>query len=86
MHKDKPVYVMLSRRLVYTWVASTVVMFVLILASFQYTNYVDRRSNGYWCGIVLLFNSTNQKEPPKTDTGRVLFKEFSKMRKGFKCK
>jgi hypothetical protein len=57
----------------------------MILASFQYTNFVDRRSNSYWCGIATLFDDTYKKVPPPTETGKILQEEFAKIKKGYHC-
>src|SRR5215213_8187486 len=81
----KPTYIMIPRKLVMTWLISTLCLFVLSLANFQYTNYVDRRSNGFWCGIVVLFDDTYKKTPPPTEIGRKLAKEFGRIRTGYNC-
>lgn len=84
--KLKPVFLIVPRKLVITWVVSTFILFLLNIASFQYTNYVDRRSNGLWCGIINLFDDTYQKTPPPTSTGQILAREFNRIRKGYNCK
>lgn len=84
--KKSPVYLMIPRKLIIAWLVSTVVLMVMIIASFQYANYVDRKSNSYWCGIVLLFTDTYKKKPPPTETGKILAHEFQNLRTGFGCK
>jgi hypothetical protein len=81
----KPVYIMVPRKLIVTWLSTTLLMFVLIAGSYQYTNYVDRKSNGLWCGIVNLFNDTYKKSPPPSTAGQILAQEFIRLRKGFHC-
>jgi hypothetical protein len=83
---DKPTYIMIPRKMVITWVTATITLFLLNMASFQYTNYVDRRSNGFWCGIVVLFDDTYKVTPPPTDVGIKLMTEFREMRNDFHCK
>ena len=83
--KDKPTYIMVPRNLIITWLTTTFILFVLVIASFQYTNYVDRRSNGLWCGIISLFDNTYQKSPPPTETGRILAGEFRRISSEFRC-
>ena len=82
---DKPNHITIPRRVFHIWAITTVMHFVLILASFQYTNYVDRRSNGFWCGIVVLFDDTYKETPPATRTGQILAEEFSRIVQKFKC-
>lgn len=80
MAKDS-VYVMVSRKLIFTWIAVTLVQFVLVAGSYQYTNYM----NGLWCGIVNTFDETYKTTPPTTPTGIVLATEFNKIDRGFHC-
>ena len=82
----RPTYVMVPRKLIITWFSTTLILFIMILFSFQYANYVDRRSNGLWCGVVNLFDDTYKESPPTTDAGKSLAAEFDRIRKGFKCK
>lgn len=48
----RPTYVMVTRKLFITWLTTNLILVILIVASFQYTNYVDRRSNAFWCKVV----------------------------------
>jgi hypothetical protein len=82
---DKHVYIMVPRKLVIAVLTAFVVLFIGLLASFQYANYVDRRSNKVWCGIVVLFDDTYKKSPPTFDTGKILAKEFVRIRQDFTC-
>lgn len=77
---------MVPRKLIRTWVVVTVITWIGILGSYQYTNWVDRRSNGFWCGIVVLFDDTYKTSPPPTTTGQKLAAEFKTMRSNFHCK
>lgn len=85
VEREEHKYSIVSKRLVYAWVFSTFVLVILQLASFQYTNYVDRRSNHRWCGIVNLFNGTYEDTPPTTPIGQKLANEFIRLQKGFSC-
>ena len=85
MSDGKPTYVMVSRNLIITWLVSTVILLALVLVSFQYTNYVDTRSNKQWCGIVNLFNDTYKDSPPPPGRGQTLADEFIKLSKKFSC-
>lgn len=82
---NKRVYIMVPRKLIITWIVSTIVLILLFLTSFQYANYVDRKSNRYWCGIIKLFNDTYEKEPPNTQAGKVLADEFLRLYGKFEC-
>lgn len=83
--EKKVVVIALPRKLFVTWLVTTILTWVLVLASFQYTNYVDRRSNRAWCGIVGLFNRTYQTAPPPSDAGKILAIEFARLTKEFEC-
>lgn len=85
-NKHHRVVVVLPRKLVVAWAISWCIMFILVLLSFQYTNYVDRRSNAQWCGIVNTFNETYKKEPPSTQIGKILEAEFKTLQNFFRCK
>jgi hypothetical protein len=82
----EPVYIMVPRKLLVTWVITTLVLFIAVVASFQYTNYVDRRSNRAWCGTVELFTNTYKRTPPTTASGQILANEFVKLSQRFECK
>jgi hypothetical protein len=81
----KPTYIMVPRKLLVTWLVVTGLLFTGILASFQYTNYVDRRSNNDLCGLVNAFDDTYKATPPPSDTGKVLAREMIRLRDRFKC-
>lgn len=85
-NQTKPTYIMVPRKLIIAWFTTTLLLFGMFIGSFQYTNYVDRRSNGAWCGVVALFDDTYREEPPTTETGKRLAAEFPNLRKTFKCK
>lgn len=67
---DRPTYIMVSKRLIVTWLVVNLVQFAGILASFQYANYVDRKSNHAWCEQLSLFNQAYAENPPPSDLGR----------------
>lgn len=84
--KQEPVYIMVPRKLLITYITTTLVLFIGIIANFQYTNYVDRRSNGFWCGIITLFDNTYDTNPPISATGATLAREFNSLNTKLKCK
>lgn len=53
--------------------------------SIQYANYVDRKSNQRWCGIVRTLDDAYRNTPPQSPTGRVFAEEMAKLRKDFGC-
>lgn len=83
--KPVPVFIMVPRKLLITWVVVSAILFGGILYSFQYTNYVDRRSNTYWCGVVSIFDDSYKTEPPTNSRGETLAREFDKIRQRFDC-
>lgn len=84
--KLKPTYLMVPRKLVITWLSSTLAMVVLILALFQYINYVQRQSDQRWCGMVVMFDNNYKTSPPPSALGQNIAKEFTKLRSEFGCK
>lgn len=59
---------------------------MLSIASFQYTNYVDRKNKQQWCETFGTFNIAYKVNPPTTDTGKALAREFARMYSDFGCK
>lgn len=59
---------------------------VMGVASFQYSNYVDRKNKHQWCTIVETLDDTYTANPPQTAAGKRLAGEFARMRKEFHCK
>lgn len=83
---DKVVkYTVVSRKLFITWISTNIVIFALILASFQYTNYVDRKSNSLLCGIITMYDDSSRKNPPTSSLGEAIATEFHKLRIGYHC-
>lgn len=78
--KDEPVYLVVPRKMIVTWVVTNLLIFVLIFASFQYTNYTDRRSNKAWCDIIAVSDDGYRMEPPTTPTGQLLARGFRAVR------
>lgn len=76
---------MIPRKAVIAIVSAYVCLFIGVIVSFQYTNYVDRRSNHHWCGIIVLFDKTYKEKPPTTDTAKILAAEFKNLRKYYSC-
>lgn len=78
-------YIMLSRKLITTWLVVTIVLFIGILTSFQYTNYVDRKSNSQLCGMVTIFYEATRASPENTEIVKRALMEFGKLQKLYKC-
>lgn len=77
---------MVPRKLIITWIVGTIVLFLGILASFQYANYIDRKSNQRWCGIVTAFtDSYKENPPPPTPLGKKIATEMFNLDKDW-CK
>jgi hypothetical protein len=80
--KGRPAYVILSRKLMIAWLVSYLLLFVGILGSYQYANLVAQQL----CGVIQLSNDTYKKQPPPSETGKLMAKEFSKIIKKYHCK
>lgn len=61
---DSKVYLMVPRSLTVTFIATAICLFIGIVASFQYANYVDRKSSHELCGVVILSNDLYKALPP----------------------
>jgi hypothetical protein len=84
--KSKPIYVMVSRKLINTWLIVTIFLSIGVAASFQYTNWVNRRNNSQWCGLVSIFDDNYKRLPPPSDTGKAIAPEITRLRTKFNCK
>lgn len=82
---DRPTFIMVPRRLMYTWVAVTLVLFISILSSFQYANYVDRESNKQWCSVISLFNQAYRENPPPSELGKKIAAGMLVLQQKFSC-
>lgn len=76
---------MVPKRLIYTWLLSITIIFIMVLGAYQYANYVDRSSNQRWCALILLFNDSYRENPPTTELGRTIASEMLKIQKDFSC-
>jgi hypothetical protein len=85
VNKDKPHYLLVSRKAFIAFVTVFITLLIGILASFQYANYVDRKSNGQWCELVGLFNISYKEIPPTTDLGRKIAAAMLRIEEEFKC-
>lgn len=83
---EKATYVMVPRKLMITIATVFACLLALNVATLQWANYIDQRSNKRWCNIVKIFNETYQNEPPPTVIGQILQVEFLKLGRDFKCK
>lgn len=84
--KLRPTYLMIPRKLVIAWIVSFLCLLIGVIASFQYANYVDRRSNMRLCGVVTMYTKENIENPPASALGRNLGVEFLKLKAVFSCK
>jgi hypothetical protein len=85
---DERIFVIPKRKAVIAIVTAFVVLFIGVIASFQYANYVNRQSNQKWCGIIVLFDDTYAESPPPSETGKKLATEFNNLRNApdYRCK
>jgi hypothetical protein len=84
--KDKPTYLMVPKKFMVAIIVAFVCLLVGNIAAIQWSNYVDRRSNQRWCGIVVMFDNTYSHTPPATEIGKRTAIEFKKLRSEFSCK
>lgn len=80
--KPKATYIMVPRKLVITWITSYVILLVLVLYSFQYTNHVFRQL----CGVISISDDSYKAAPPGLATGILLAKEFDRIKNKYHCK
>jgi hypothetical protein len=59
---------------------------VMGVVAVQYANHVDRQSNQQWCEIVVTLDETYDKQPPQSESGKVIAREMKRMRHDFDCK
>jgi hypothetical protein len=85
VQREKPTYIMVPRRLMYTWVASFVCMVIMTGLSVEYASYTDNRSNHRWCGLVKLFNEAYKENPSPTPLGKNIASEMHRIYKEFHC-
>lgn len=66
-----------------------IVIFVSVLAvlafSIAYTNYVERQSSRKFCATVVLVNDAYRQQPPTSDLGRQLAKDYEQLRSDLHC-
>lgn len=86
MRKEKPTFIMVPRKLMIAWTASFIVMLIMTGSSIQWANYIDRRSNQRWCGLVSLFNQAYRDNPPTTILGKDIAIEMLNIQRDFSCK
>jgi hypothetical protein len=82
----KQVYITVPRKLAIAVLTSFTCLFIGVIASFQYTDFVDRRSNQRWCGIVALFNSAYVENPPTTNLGKEIAVAMLNLETDFSCR
>jgi hypothetical protein len=79
--KKQIVYLMIPRKLVVGVTSLWLVLFIGVLASFQYTNYVARQL----CGVINISNDAYKANPNPSPTLQRLIKEFDKLNKHYHC-
>ena len=85
MKEHKPVYLVIKRRAIIAALTVFICMFIGVIGAFQYADYVDRRSNQRWCGIVSLFNENYAESPPSTTTGKKIAVAMLHLARDFDC-
>lgn len=63
---------MVPRKLVVTAVIAYLCLAIGFIASIQWANYVDRRSNQRLCGVITLSNEAYKSNPKPTPVGQKL--------------
>lgn len=79
--KKGPVFLVIPRKLIITWITINAVLFVGIIFSYQYTNYVARQL----CGVIRISNNAYDANPNPSATGKTLATEFHKLAKKYHC-
>lgn len=69
----------------FAWFISFACMLIMTILSLQWANYIDKKSNQRWCGVVNLFNEAYKATPPPTDIGKKIAAEMLKLQKDFSC-
>lgn len=85
MDSDKPHYILVPRKAVVAIVTIFVCLMAGTITSFQYANYVDRKSNGQWCELVVALNDSYVEIPPTTDLGKRIANALLDLNQEFKC-
>lgn len=83
--KVKPTYLMVPKRLIVAWLSTSSIIFVMVLASFQYANYVDRKSNSQLCGMVSIFYEATKASTENTAIVQRALIEFGRLLKEYNC-
>ncbi len=78
-------YALVRKAYVRTWFISTIVLIIAIIASFQYTNYVDRRSNTLLCDLARTQDAVYTDAPPSTQTGRKMAVAINRVANSKEC-
>lgn len=84
-HRKPKWVITIPHKFMYTWIVSFIAMALLTGAAIQYSNYVDRKSNERWCGVVVTLDNSYQKTPPQTAAGQDIAREMKKLRREFRC-
>lgn len=82
----KQTITVLSRELLYAAIVAGVSSLIMGIAAVQYADYVDRKSNQRWCGVVTTLDEVYRSAPPQTTSGQVLAHEMAILRREFRCK
>lgn len=85
MNPDKHHYILVSRSTAIAVISGFICLFIGLVASFQYADYVDRRSNQRLCGLISLFNESYNEVPPTNPTGQRISEEMYEIAGDFRC-
>ena len=85
-YEQKVRVITVPHKLVYAWVVSLICMITVAGLAIQYANYVDRKSNQRWCGVVTLLDDAYTANPPQTPAGKELAWEMKKLKTEFRCR
>lgn len=84
--KQQQIIYALPRRLMIATTSAFIVMFIMMIASFQFAYWIDSRSNQRLCSITTLFNKAYEENPPPTQLGKDIHAEMEKLQRINKCK
>ncbi len=84
--KPNQVYITIPRKAIVAILSAFICLLIGVVSSFQYADYIDRRSNQRWCGVVRLFNTAYVENPPPSTLGKEIASAMVNLEKEFSCK
>jgi len=78
-------HITITRGALYGLLIAYVCLFAVAFISIQYANYAVRTSNQKWCSMITSLDDTYREQPPATNLGRKLARDFNELRREFEC-